>query len=185
MLEHRLSGASALLRTWQRLPLLRKWQPMEWWPWHSNLEKAGSTLRSSRAVPHPSTNRALCRLTSEFGRDPVHSTRYGRQRHPCSPCPRLSGSLRAPAAPRVAGDEAWLTVPRSHHRQQVSGHGVCSSRVPGRKHIWWAPSGDPQGPRFGGQGAAPQVGAIAQLAGQQASQLGWRGGCGLGVPRVW
>ncbi len=44
------------------------------------LAKAGSTLRSSRAVPHPSTNRALRRLTSEVGRDPVHSTRYGRQR---------------------------------------------------------------------------------------------------------
>jgi hypothetical protein len=44
--------------------------------------KAGSTLRSSRAVPHPSTNRALRRLTSEVGRDPVHSTRYGRQRVP-------------------------------------------------------------------------------------------------------
>ena len=42
--------------------------------------KAGSTLRSSRAVPHPSTNRALRRLTSEVGRDPVYSTRYGRQR---------------------------------------------------------------------------------------------------------
>ena len=42
--------------------------------------KADSTLRSSRAVPHPSTNRALRRLTSEVGRDPVHSTRYGRQR---------------------------------------------------------------------------------------------------------
>ena len=42
--------------------------------------KADSTLRSSRAVPHPSTNRALRRLTSEFGRDPVHSTRYGRWR---------------------------------------------------------------------------------------------------------
>ena len=42
--------------------------------------KAGSTQRSSRAVPHPSTNRALRRLTSEVGRDPVHSTRYGRQR---------------------------------------------------------------------------------------------------------
>ena len=42
--------------------------------------KADSTLRSSRAVPHPSTDRALCRLTSEVGRDPVHSTRYGRQR---------------------------------------------------------------------------------------------------------
>ena len=44
------------------------------------LQKASSTLRSSRAVPHPSTNRALRRLTSEFGRDPVHSTRYGRWR---------------------------------------------------------------------------------------------------------
>ena len=43
-------------------------------------EKAGSTLRTSQAVPHPSTNRALCRLTSEVERDPVHSTRYGRQR---------------------------------------------------------------------------------------------------------
>ena len=43
--------------------------------------KADSTLRSSRAVPHPSTNRALRRLTSEVGRDPVHSTRYGRQRN--------------------------------------------------------------------------------------------------------
>ena len=44
--------------------------------------KAGSTLRSSQAVPHPSTNRALCRLTSEVERDPVHSTRYGRQHLP-------------------------------------------------------------------------------------------------------
>ena len=42
--------------------------------------KADSTLRTSQAVPHPSTNRALRRLTSEVGRDPVHSTRYGRQR---------------------------------------------------------------------------------------------------------
>jgi hypothetical protein len=43
-------------------------------------EKADSTLRSSQAVPHPSTNRALRRLTSEVRRDPVYSTRYGRQR---------------------------------------------------------------------------------------------------------
>jgi hypothetical protein len=49
--------------------------------------KAGSTLRSSRAVPHPSTNRALRRLTSEVGRDPVHSTRYGRQRVPMDMAP--------------------------------------------------------------------------------------------------
>ena len=45
-----------------------------------SMGKADSTLRSSQAVPHPSTNRALCRLTSEVRRDPVHSTRYGRQR---------------------------------------------------------------------------------------------------------
>ena len=42
--------------------------------------KAGSTRRCSRAVPHPSTNRALRGLTSEVRRDPVYSTRYGRQR---------------------------------------------------------------------------------------------------------
>ena len=42
--------------------------------------KADSTLRSSQAVPHPSTDRALRCLTSEVKRDPVHSTRYGRQR---------------------------------------------------------------------------------------------------------
>ena len=45
------------------------------------IQKAVSTLRTSRAVPHPSTNRALRRLTSEVGRDPVHSTRYGRRRY--------------------------------------------------------------------------------------------------------
>jgi hypothetical protein len=37
-------------------------------------QKADSTLRSSRAVPHPSANRALRRLASEVRRDPVHST---------------------------------------------------------------------------------------------------------------
>jgi hypothetical protein len=47
---------------------------------HRTPIKADSTLRTSRAVPHPSTNRARCRLTSEVERDPVHSTRYGRQR---------------------------------------------------------------------------------------------------------
>ena len=60
-------------------------------------EKAGSTLRSSQAVPHPSTNRALRRLTSEVGRDPVHSTRYGRQQNLGAPrwCPqKLQASVR-------------------------------------------------------------------------------------------
>ena len=41
--------------------------------------KADSTLRTSQAVPHPSTIRALSCLTLEVKRDPVHSTRYGRQ----------------------------------------------------------------------------------------------------------
>ena len=36
-------------------------------------KKAVSTLRGSQAVPDPSTNRALPRLTSEFERDPVYS----------------------------------------------------------------------------------------------------------------
>ena len=45
------------------------------------MRKADSTLGSSQAVPHPSTNRALCRLTPEVRRDPVHSTWYGRQRY--------------------------------------------------------------------------------------------------------
>ena len=41
-----------------------------------------SSTWTSQAVPHLSTNHALSRLTSEFGRDPVHSTRYGRWRQP-------------------------------------------------------------------------------------------------------
>jgi hypothetical protein len=55
-------------------------------------QKADSTLRCSQAVPHPSTNRALSLLTSEVGRDPVHSTRYGRQRIPYH-CQLMCSSL--------------------------------------------------------------------------------------------
>lgn len=43
-------------------------------------KKASSTPRASRAVPHPSTDRAFRRLTSEFGWDRVYSTKYGRWR---------------------------------------------------------------------------------------------------------
>ena len=65
-------------------------------PKMSKKTKADCTLRSSQAVPHPSTNRALRRLTSEVGRDLVYSARYGRQRsmykkprfpEPCLPAP--------------------------------------------------------------------------------------------------
>ena len=41
-------------------------------------KKASSTQGCSRTVPQSSTDRALRRLTSEFGRDPVYSARYGR-----------------------------------------------------------------------------------------------------------
>ena len=64
-------------------------------------EKADSTLRSSRAVPHPSTNRALRRLTSEVRRDPVYSTRYGRQQ-------QLSLSSRHEGAVRPYGEAIYL-----------------------------------------------------------------------------
>ena len=67
----------------EQLCLVRPWRACHERAAPQSFEKASSTLRSSRAVPHPSTNRALRRLTSEVGRDPVHSTRYGRQRLPC------------------------------------------------------------------------------------------------------
>ena len=41
-------------------------------------EKADSTLRTSQAVPHPSTIRALSCLTSEVRRDRVLSDVAGR-----------------------------------------------------------------------------------------------------------
>ena len=43
-------------------------------------QKASSTLRTSQAVPHPSTDRAFGCLTSEFRWDRVCSTEYGRWR---------------------------------------------------------------------------------------------------------
>ena len=36
-------------------------------------------IRYSQAVSHPSTNRALCCLTSVIGREPVYSAWYGRR----------------------------------------------------------------------------------------------------------
>ena len=72
-----ISELPALTQCQNRLPLSAKTKTCARW---QALAKADSTLRSSQAVPHPSTNRALC-LTSEVERDPVHSTRYGRRRH--------------------------------------------------------------------------------------------------------
>ena len=75
-----------------------------------NNEKADSTLRYSQAVPHPSTNRALRRLTSEVRRDPVHSTRYGRQRKDCQ-CSALDGPRVCGAGSLFAGGHAASTAP--------------------------------------------------------------------------
>ena len=53
-------------------PVAKSW-PLQF-PKHGAFHiKADSTLRSSQAVPHPSKNRALCRLTLEVRRDPVFS----------------------------------------------------------------------------------------------------------------
>ena len=84
--------------------------------------KADSTLRASRAVPHPSTDRALRRLTSEVGRDPVHSTRYGRQRRQCT-----SSFLWMP------GDAAQCRAVLCCRGQQVTSVHFCSEWV----FRWW------------------------------------------------
>ena len=53
-------------------------------------KRANSTRRASRAVPHPSTDRAFRRLTSEFGWDRVYSTKYGRWRKQLLPAEQKS-----------------------------------------------------------------------------------------------
>ena len=73
--------------------------------------KAGSTLRCSQAVPHPSTNRALCRLTSEVERDPVHSTRYGRQR-------QCASEGRCPGGRGIGGGACDATRQRAAFRDR-------------------------------------------------------------------
>ena len=108
--------------------------------------KAGSTLRSSRAVPHPSTNRALRRLTSEVGRDPVHSTRYGRQRR----CFLFKCDWTNALTSGPFGHLYWLA--RSKLRP-------CAGRVPGahraRAGTALARAGRAPGARRARDGSAP------------------------------
>ena len=75
-------GRARLRRKWRAAPMVAAAaDAVQRWRRRNYLaRKADSTLRSSQAVPHPSTNRALRRLTSEVRKDPVHSTRYGCQR---------------------------------------------------------------------------------------------------------
>ena len=45
----------------------------------SYMKQKAYNTRYSQAVSHPSTNRALCCLTSVIGREPVYSAWYGRR----------------------------------------------------------------------------------------------------------
>ena len=110
--------------------------------------KADSTLRTSRAVPHPSTNRALCRLTSEVERDPVHSTRYGRQRkhpqRPVTPKAAKTPNTRVCFSPlrHARGRSPPALVPTDvgdrhrHHRDDHGGGGHADSDRTSDHHGW-------------------------------------------------
>ena len=78
--------------------------------------KADSTLRCSQAVPHPSTNQALCRVTSDVRRDPVHSTRYGRQQKWMS-----TRSLDHWLLP-IAGRHMWKEPQEKKKTTAMAGH---------------------------------------------------------------
>ena len=78
--------------------------------------KADST-RASQAVPHPSTDRALRHLTSEFGRDPVHSTRYGRQRREVRQTRHMN--TNSPKRPKPSGTREGNTSKRGRAKNET------------------------------------------------------------------
>jgi hypothetical protein len=88
--------------------------------------KADSTLRTSRAVHHPGTNRALYRLTSEVEGDPVHSTRYGRQRkQPQQPV--------TPKAAKTSENRVFSRRPAAAARRPLSSAGCAPETYSGRR----------------------------------------------------
>ena len=95
-------------------------------------EKADSTRRSSQAVPHPSTNRALCRLTSEVRRDPVHSTRYGRRRSQQLACQSFTSAQGCKVFQESAGCKARQRKPTEAEQSQAKArHGLADCRMRG------------------------------------------------------
>jgi hypothetical protein len=70
------------------------------------MTKTLSALRRSQVVSHLSTTRARYRLTSEFGRDPVLSVQYGRQRYYAF----LPSTLDAYTNPLVAKDFTYTSI---------------------------------------------------------------------------
>ena len=101
-------------------------------------KKASSTLRTSQAVPHPSTDRAFGCLTSEFGWDRVCSTEYGRWRklyvlkwlHPGWQ-PALA-IVRGPRARPMSSSKS--SHPRPHTRAMSS----SKSSHPSPTHRLWS-----------------------------------------------
>jgi hypothetical protein len=108
--------------------------------------KPDSTQRTSRSVPHPSTNRVLFRLTSEVERYLVHSTWYGMvvsvhlmgMRLCCEDHPSIqsaSGPLATAEAMRGPSEAAnrlrvWLLVPLC--RRCFGGRQCCSAMFTSR-----------------------------------------------------
>ena len=78
-------------------------------------KRASSTQRTSQAVPHPSTDRALQRLASEFGRDPVYSLRYGRLRTSyCRTCAATDLRVSSPSLAKFARENRLPTAVSIH-----------------------------------------------------------------------
>ena len=73
--------------------------------------KAGSTLRCSQAVPHPSTNRALCRLTrSKEIRCIRHGMAASGNALPREGAREVEGLGGGHATPRVSGQRFEIVV---------------------------------------------------------------------------
>ena len=91
---------TGLVRAWTGLDRLGPaWTSPGPLPAYNAYEKANGTRRASQAVPHPSTDRALRCLTSEFGWDRVHSSQYGRWRRISRQIHSLDRQFHPPTPP--------------------------------------------------------------------------------------
>ena len=111
-------------------------------------KKAGGTQGCSRTVPQSSTDRALRRLTSEFGRDPVYSARYGRQRRTCSRIP--------PKFPRRARATTAKSGVTKSQTRVLSAQPWCEIRTEICQNV---PNFSRKSPKFGRRKAQGSAGA--------------------------
>ena len=98
-----------------------------------NLGRWGVPREKKSAVPQPSTDRALRRLTSEFGRDPVYLLWYSRWRQPqtfVSQTFMLSGTTcRARRACTLLRTERARQCAHRARTQSVSAYADCVRSV--------------------------------------------------------